>query len=326
VPPRFAVADVRTNPELLRVLLQHAYRGIRVQFLLRLILLAFMVVSIIAVPPARDRGSSALILAGYTAWTIGLGLWSRRGGEAPVRWMWLALLIDAAALSALTLVAGVASSHTWTADLLVNGFFILPMLAATQLRPAVCAAVAGPATAAYFAVSWATKAANTEPWSSILLRTSVLAGLGVGCIALSRVQLSRVLTIAGLARQRSELLNELLTVQARERAALAEQLHDGALQYVLAARHDLEDVRADGDPEALARIEFALTESSVLLRDIVSQLHPAVLQSAGLPARSATLSPVSPRGRTSPGTSIPRSGRLRPRPWTTCCMAVPANY
>jgi two-component system NarL family sensor kinase len=269
-------------PELRRILVEHAYRGIRVQFLLRAALVIFMVVAIAAVPPARDRTVCFVIVASYVVWAVGLGLWTRSGGENPVRWMWVALLVDALALTALTLVAGVASSETWTADLLVNGFFLLPTMAATQLRPWVAATVAGPAVAAYFAVSVATKTANTEPWASILVRTFALVGLGLGCVALSRVQLSRVLTIAGLARDRADLLDELVRLEARERSALAEQLHDGALQYVLAARQDLEDARSDGDPVAFDRVEYALSESSTLLRATVTQLHPAVLDQAGL--------------------------------------------
>ena len=58
-------------------------------------------------------------------------------------------------------------------------------------------------------------------------------------------------------------------------------MHDGALQYVLAARMDLEDVR-DGDPEAVERVDHALTTSAGLLRQKVGELHPAVLDHAGL--------------------------------------------
>ena len=282
VAERLNTDDARSNPELVAILIQHAYRGIRVQFGLRGVLIVFMIATIAWVPPDRDLGACFAIVAVYVAGAIAVALWTRAGGEGPVRWMWLALLLDTAALTALTLVSGVSAEQSWTADLLVNGFFILPMLAATQLRPSVSAAVAAPAVVAYFVASVATKNANTEPWASIIIRTFVLAGLGVGCVALSRVQLSRVLTIAGLARSRSELLEELLQLESRERRRLSEQLHDGALQYVLAARHDLEDARADGDAVAFDRVDHALTESSTLLRSTVTQLHPAVLDQAGL--------------------------------------------
>jgi two-component system NarL family sensor kinase len=282
MPPRLTVTELADRPELLAVLVQHAYRGIRVQFLLRLLLLAFMFASLATAPPAHDRIASYLIAGSYAVWAAGVALWTRQGGIGPVQWMWVALVVDALALTALTLVAGASAEQTWTAHLLVNGFFLVPVLAATQLRPEVSAAVCAPAVVAYFASSAATKAANTEPWGPIIVRTLLLVGLSVGCVALSRVQLSRVMTIAGLAQDRTDLLKELLNLEARERAGLAEQLHDGALQFVLAARHDLEDAQLDGDPEAFARVDHALTESSTLLRATVSQLHPAVLDQAGL--------------------------------------------
>jgi two-component system NarL family sensor kinase len=77
-------------------------------------------------------------------------------------------------------------------------------------------------------------------------------------------------------------------LEERERRDLSDRLHDGALQYVLAARLDLDDLRvadarsaADAD-EAVDRIDHALGESSRMLRSTVSELHPAVLDHAGL--------------------------------------------
>jgi two-component system NarL family sensor kinase len=107
-----------------------------------------------------------------------------------------------------------------------------------------------------------------------------MAGLGAGCIALTRIQQSRVATIGRLVGDRTSLLTEVMTVEDRERRQLAEDLHDGALQYVLAARQDIEDVQSD--PQALARLDEALTESSRLLRSKLSELHPAVLERLGL--------------------------------------------
>jgi two-component system NarL family sensor kinase len=90
------------------------------------------------------------------------------------------------------------------------------------------------------------------------------------------------MTIAGLAHERAELLDELLNVGQRERARLSEELHDGALQYVLAARHDLDDLTTNAEPAASDRIDHALTAASGLLRSVVSELHPAVLHEIGL--------------------------------------------
>ena len=93
-------------------------------------------------------------------------------------------------------------------------------------------------------------------------------------------------TIAGLLADRTALLSEMITIEQREQRDLAEALHDGALQYVLGARQELDDL-ADGDPDAAHRIDVALTESARLLRTTMSQLHPAVIEATGSAAGAA---------------------------------------
>ena len=143
-------------------------------------------------PGSRRRTTAphrVLVVVGYALWTVGARRRGpSRGGVAPVRWMWVALLVDAAALGTLTLVAGVNSAEqSWTADILVSGLFLIPVLAATQLRPFVCAAVAIPTTVVYFAASVATKDANGEPLVvGHVADRSVMAGLAAACIGLSR--------------------------------------------------------------------------------------------------------------------------------------------
>jgi two-component system, NarL family, sensor kinase len=199
------------------------------------------------------------------------------------------LAVDLFALVALSILATRSEVQSWTADGLFAGFFLIPLLAATQLRPWVGTIVAGPTVAAYFGAAVAAKAANGEPWASILVRTLVLAGLCAGCVALSWLQRSRVLTIGRLLLDRTVLVDELLEVETRERRTLAEHLHDGALQYVLAARQDLDDARQHGDPTSFARVAEALDMTSTLLRSTVGELHPAVLEQAGLPAALSDL-------------------------------------
>jgi two-component system NarL family sensor kinase len=277
----FAPAAMAASADLDAIVLEHAYRGVRLQLLLRGVLVVFVVITLAVVPPVRHAVLSDVLVASYAVWAIGLAVWTRRGGPGPVRLIWLALFVDLAVLATLVLVAG-ASPTSWTSDVLVTGFVLIPILAATQLRPLVCASVVIPTIAVYFAASAATKESNDEPWASILLRTLVLIGLGIGCIALSAIQRSRVSTIGELVRNRSSLLDQLMSAEERERRGLAEHLHDGALQYVLAARQDLEDAQEQADPEAFSRVETALVESSRLLRFTVTQLHPAVLEGAGL--------------------------------------------
>ena len=267
--------------------LEHANRGVRMQLLLRVALAAFMALTIALVPPVQSTTLCALIVGAYAVGAVAFALWAWRGGAVVARWAWLGLFVDLAVLATVTLVAGVDANESWTSDVLVNGFFVIPVLAATQLRPIVCAAVVIPTIVVYLVSSVATQSANEEPSVSIVLRTLVLAGLGAGCVRLSAIQRSRVAAIARLLEDRTALLDDLVQVEDHQRRELSERLHDGALQYVLGARLDLDDVRDGADPDAVARIERALTESSQLLRSTVSELHPAVLEQAGL-ARAVT--------------------------------------
>ena len=275
-------ADLGGSPDLERIILEHAYRGAYLQLALRGVLVLFIALTLAFVPPMNDAGVCVAVLICYALWSGGLALWTRRGGPGPVNAMWLALFVDLAVLGCLTLLTGIAAQQSWTADILSNGLFVIPLLASTQLRPGVCASVVVPTVLVFLAASWATMASNEEPWSSILLSTMALAVLGAGAVVLSRIQRSRVLTIGHLVRDRTALLAELMGLEQRERRALSEQLHDGALQFVLAAKMDLDDLTGSADPEAVDRITHALTESATLLRATVSELHPTVLDRVGL--------------------------------------------
>jgi two-component system NarL family sensor kinase len=284
--------------EVQEILLDHANRGVRVQVVLRGILVVLVLAVVLWIAPARDRVACDTIAAIYAVWAIAVAWLAQRRANQMVRFMWLALFVDLAALAGLAVVASSSVNQSWTSDVLVNGFFMIPILAATQLRPWVCTAVAAPTVAVYLGSSIAAKQANGEPWSSIVLRTGIVAGICVGSILLSRVQRSRVLTIGGLVADRTQLLTELTTLEDRERRTLSEDLHDGALQYVLAARQDLEEARATADPVSFDRVAHALGESSQLLRSTMTQLHPAVLDQAGLlPALRDLAAKSSERGR-----------------------------
>lgn len=75
----------------------------------------------------------------------------------------------------------------------------------------------------------------------------------------------------------------MLAPETREWRALADGLHDGPIQSLLAARHDLEDVagREPGD-SALERADEALLDVVRQLRSAIFELHPHVLEEAGL--------------------------------------------
>jgi two-component system NarL family sensor kinase len=292
-----SVAGEATGEADTRLLARYARRAILLQVVLRGVLVAFVVMTLVVVPPVADGDISAAVAAGYGLLAATSSVWLLRFGRSARRFGWLVLYVDLAALTALTLVS-TASDVNWTSNVMAQGLFLLPVLAATQLRPTVCAGVGVPTVVLSVVVAVITAPANGEPGASIAMRTVPLAALVVAAVGLSWIQRYRTAGIVDLARQRALLLAEVGEVERRERERLAEQLHDGALQYVLAARGDLQDLLEDGDTTSAGRLEEALTRSATLLRGTVSALHPAVLEQAGLTAAlPALLTSAAERGR-----------------------------
>jgi two-component system, NarL family, sensor kinase len=122
---------------------------------------------------------------------------------------------------------------------------------------------------------------------------TMLAMLALLCLCsytVSRVQQRRLTSIAELTASRSLLLADVMTAVERERRTLAETLHDGALQTVLAAKQDLrEAIRGTGDTSNVERASGLLGDVSHDLRQVTRELHPSVLDEAGLAAALQTL-------------------------------------
>lgn len=270
------------------------FRGLLLQCALRLLLAVFVFFALLLQPPDTYRWPYGLLWAGYVVVVFGWSFWALRpanpaGIETMRSVALLMLCADVAVVSILSVETGLSSPNTWTSDVLQHGLFLIPLIAAAQLDPFVSAVIAIPTVGAFFVVNWVDKEANgDEPWGSILSTTAVLFGLAAGSVALSWIQQTNSRTIANLAQERTHLLEEVISLEKRERQTLSERLHDGALQYVLASRREMEEVR-EGSGEAMDRVDSALAESSRLLRDVVRELHPEVLARAGLKAAIASL-------------------------------------
>ena len=272
---------------------RHQFLSNALQFALRIVLACFVAVTLAFEPPNAHLWICVTVLAVYGVVVGCWSVWALRTAErvTPRIQRLVALLMlasDVAVVSIISVVTGLTSPDDWTSDVMRTGFFLIPLIAAAQLDPVVSGVVAIPAISAFVATCWITQAASLEPWASILLSTTVLTGLACGSVALSLIQRSKVATIEELAQQRRQLLQELIGVEKHERQSISERLHDGALQCVLVARQDMEDVR-DGSAAAADRVDLALVECSQLLRDVVRELHPDVLARLGLKAALGAL-------------------------------------
>jgi signal transduction histidine kinase len=99
-------------------------------------------------------------------------------------------------------------------------------------------------------------------------------------VALREVSDERAAEVERLSSDRDRLLSELLQAEGRERARLAESLHDGPLQRLVALRQDAAD-SAPFPPDAITdQLDAAIAEA----RAIISAFHPAAVRELGFEA------------------------------------------
>jgi two-component system NarL family sensor kinase len=228
--------------------------------------------------PNPEETGFLVTLAIFSAWSAGVLAWVhlRPAGE---RFALAATAVDITAISVLAVLSGGAFSHARLA------FFLVPVAVAFRLRPSVTSAAVVVTTAAYVIQAVAHPAAK-QPHAVrfIVTQAGFLAWIGVACVLLSMLLARRTELITRLAEARSRLLADALAAEQRERKALAEALHDHAIQNLLSARHELQEASEALSHPALDRADGALAETVGQLREAVFDLHPYVLEEAGLEA------------------------------------------
>ncbi|MFF7183575.1 ATP-binding protein [Streptomyces sp. NPDC008121] len=261
---------------------------------LRLAIAASLTADLVLFPPVAPPVSTAVIIA-YAVWSVVLLSANSAGWWLGARMTWIPVLVDLVVLTALVAISGAFADIGTTPQ---NAFVLVPVLAAFQYRPEVTLAATA-ASAVAFAVGVALGHSEDDPYveGSLFLTVFILV-VGTACTLLSWIQQAKMRSIARLAEDRSALVARVMSAEDRERGALAETLHDGALQNVLAAFQDLEELQdGPGAAGTVGRTRSALREATRQLRTSVSTLHPAVLDSAGLvPALGTLLEETAGRG------------------------------
>lgn len=197
-------------------------------------------------------------------------------GRALARPGWLAGL-DLAFITALVATSGGPFSQ------LRYAYFILPVGAALLLGPGRTALASATAVGAYTltAVTYPGAAAiRSDALAFELTQALFLVWMGAAATLLSAILTRRRAEIERLAAGRGRLVAQALDAEDVARRQLAEGLHDHALQNLLAARQLL----GSEDPEDRALAEQGLDEGVRQIRDAVFDLHPYVLEQAGLRA------------------------------------------
>jgi two-component system NarL family sensor kinase len=217
-------------------------------------------------------------LALFSAWSLGMLAWVHLRPAGP-RLALAATGVDIVAISMLAVLSGGAYSHARLA------FFLVPVAVAFRFRPLITCIAVAVTTAAYVIQGFAhPAAAQPQAVRFIVTQAGYLAWVGVGCVLLSAQLGRRTAGIARLAEARSRLLTDALEAEQRERRSLAEALHDQAIQNLLSARHEVEEAAETVSHPALGRAEAALGATIGQLREAIFDLHPYVLEQAGLEA------------------------------------------
>lgn len=201
-------------------------------------------------------------------------------GPVPVWAGWVSIAIDVVAVMALCVLSGGATAA------FLPLFFLLPIAAAFQDRPALTAVLGISTAIAYLAV-WVIYSVrdDTVGLSNVVyVQVLFLLWLAAATTALCYVLSRRAARVTALLDIRRRLLSESMQAEDRHTSLLAEHLHDGPLQNVIAARLELSDARERSPDPALDTVDSILRDTATGLRSTVATLHPQVLAELGLTA------------------------------------------
>jgi two-component system NarL family sensor kinase len=232
--------------------------------------------------PSGTPGPFLAVLGVTTAWAL-LLLWStaraQLGGPSVARPLAAAEpVVDLLLICGLTFTSGGAFSQARLV------FFALPVVAAFRLRPALVVLWTVIAVVAYVAVSLPhPDTVGREAFEVLIFHALFIAWTGAAAAVLAGALARRSRRIADLAAERGRLVAQAIGAGQRERERLAQVLHDEAVQNLLLARQELRDARR-GREDAHGRADAALARTIAELRGEIFELHPYVLDHAGLGA------------------------------------------
>lgn len=270
-----------------------ASEPVRVSAILRLPLIAL--VAVLVWIWEVDHWLPAFYAAVLGLWVVAALVWLAMVLRGPVpRWAdWASTGVDVFAIVVLCVVSGGATAA------LLPVFFLVPIAVAFQDRP-VLTALLGIGTAVAYLGVWIVYSKRDETvglpdivytqFGFLLWSAAAMTAL---CVVLARRQ-ARVMKLQNVRRQ---LVSEAMQADERHNREVAEHLHDGPLQTLLAARLDLDEVRERAGDPALDAVHAALQQTAAALRSTVSELHPQVLAQLGLmPAVRELLRQLESRG------------------------------
>jgi two-component system NarL family sensor kinase len=248
--------------------------GERLTALLRLVTVPVLLIGVVYVPKPEPSDTRFLVVlalfAAYACTTIALaGALDERASVGLVG-------LDVIFAGALSYSSGGGFSQLRLA-------FLFPIVtAAFRYRPRLTLAVTAAAMLVYLAQALPHPSAKSQPDSTsfIVAQMVYIAWIGLGLTALSFLLARREQVVR-------TLVAELFRAEERERRRLAEDLHDNAIQNLLAARRELEPAARSHPGGHEGRALDTIAETLVQLRAEVASLHPHLLDHVGLGAAIA---------------------------------------
>ncbi|BBX10649.1 sensor histidine kinase [Mycolicibacterium aichiense] len=229
-----------------------------------------------------DHWLPAVYWSVLIVYTATAAVWLTVVVRRPLQWWfgWASTAIDVVAVLAMCVASGGATS--W----LLPIFFLIPITVAFLDRPEITALI-GASTAVGYLVAWIIYSKRDDTMglpNVVYVQVGCLAWLALATTALCLVLARRRARVRSLLEVRRRLVSESMQADERNNRQLSEQLHDGPLQNLLAARLDLEDLREQPSAIGFERVDTALQDAINMLRSAVSTLHPQVLAQVGLGA------------------------------------------
>jgi two-component system NarL family sensor kinase len=255
---------------------------LRIRSFLRLVMIVLiaLLISQTHVAHWREDVFTGVLLAyavAAVAWLIYLM-------RAPVRWWfrYASMFVDVAVVLVLCIASGPGTISLYPI------FFLLPISVAFLDSPTVTLALGLSASFGYL-LAWVVYATRDQKMGStipslVYTQVGCLLWLTAAITALSYTLAGRRARVLALLDVRRRLIAESMRADERHSRELSEQLHDGPLQNLLAARLDLDELRDNPTAEGFDRLDAALRETVGDLRNTVSTLHPQVLAQVGLSA------------------------------------------
>lgn len=255
---------------------------LRIRSTLRLVLI--VLIALLVEHTHTEHRNDALFKGVLIAYAVGSVAWLVFILVRPSRpwYPWVSTFADVAVVIALCIASGPATISLFPI------FFLLPISVAFLDSP-VLTGVLGLSASFGYLLAWAVYATQEQKMGMtiptvVYVQVGCLLWLTAATTALSFTLSRRRARVLGLLDVRRRLIAEAMRADERNNRELSEQLHDGPLQNLLAARLDLDELRENPTSAGFDRLDAALRETVSGLRTTVATLHPQVLEQLGLTA------------------------------------------